>query len=363
MILSNRSKAVLSFFLVLVIILTLILAAEGIVRVRQYIKYGTFYGITDLYFDKNSGIHTPLPGMKTASISINSLGFRGPEIEIPKPDNKLRIGFIGASTTYCAEVSNNDMVWTDLVSRGLESSIQGLSVDYINAGVPGYTTDTSLINLKKRVVPLQPDIVIIYHATNDLSGETRALAETAGIKRTNLAAEESWLGQYSLLWHLVEKNLALMMLQAPSETELLKIDPQSIGDEFRQNLEKLVDVAYSNGANLVALMTFSIHLRAGMTMDQQKDAMISARYYMPYLSADDLLAGFKRYNQIIREVAEKTDALLIEREHDIPGDPIHFNDSVHFTDKGSLLQADRVVSALVNSNEFRKIVSAKKNEL
>ncbi|PTN11172.1 SGNH/GDSL hydrolase family protein [Nitrosomonas aestuarii] len=363
MILNNRSKTVLSFILVLVVILTLILAAEGIVRVRQYIKYGTFHGVTDLHFDKHSGLYTPLPSMKTASISINSMGFRGPEIEMPKPDNRLRIGFIGASTTYCAEVSNNDMVWSDITSHRLKSSIPGLSVDYINAGVPGYTTDTSLINLEKRVVPLQPDIVIIYHATNDLSSETRALAEAAGIERTNLAAEESWLGRYSLLWHLVQKNVTLLMLQAPSETELLKVDPQSIGDEFRQNLEKLVYVAYKNGANLVALMTFSIHLRDGMTIEQQEDAMISARYYMPYLSADDLLAGFKQYNQIIREVAEKTGALLIEREHDIPGDPIHFNDSVHFTDKGSQKQAERVVTALVNSSKFQEIVSAKKNEL
>ncbi len=359
--LSNRNKVVLSTILVLIFIFTLILAAEGLIRVRQYIKYGTFYGVTDIYIDEATGLRTPLPGMETKSISINSLGFRGPEIEMPKPSERLRIGFVGASTTYCAEVSSNDMVWTELVRQGLKSSMPHLSVDYINGGIPGYTLNTSLVNLEHRVAPLQPDVVVIYHATNDLSGETRRLAEAAGISRTNLAAEESWLGRYSLLWHLVEKNLNLMTVQSPSETELLDLDPQSIGDEFRQNLEKLVDVAYNNGAEVVALMTFSIHLRDGMTEEQQKDAMISARYYMPFLSADSLLAGFKRYNQIIREVAEKTESLLIEHENIIPGDPIHFNDSVHFTDAGSKAQADRIVTALMGSTAFQTIAATKQD--
>lgn len=357
--LNNRNKAILSTFLVLLMILLLILAAEGIVRVRQYINIGTFFGVTDIHIDKATGLHTPLPGMKTASISINSLGFRGPEIEMPKPANRLRIGFVGASTTYCAEVSSNDMVWSELVSQGLKSSMPGLSIDYVNGGVPGYTTSTSLVNMKTRIAPLQPDVVVIYHATNDLSVETRALAEAAGIKRTNLEHEESWLGRYSLLWLLVEKNLALMSVQSPTESELLELDTQTIGNEFRQNLEKLVGVASENGAKLVVLMTFSTHLRDGMSENQKKTAMASARYYMPFLSAEGLLAGFKRYNQIIREVADKTGALLIDNENDIPGDSIHFNDSVHFKDMGSKKQADRVVSALVNSTKFQEIASTK----
>ena len=173
--------------------------------------------------------------MKTSSISINSLGFRGPEIVSPKPVNRLRIGFVGASTTYCAEVSSDEMVWAALVSQELESAMPNLSVDYVNAGVAGYTTEDSIINLEKRIVPLQPDVVMIYHATNDLSRETRNLAMAAGIKRTNLATRESWLGRYSLLWHLVEKNLALKAVQDTSEQELLTLDQNAIGGEFREN--------------------------------------------------------------------------------------------------------------------------------
>ena len=359
--LTNRAKAVLSTTLVLIVIFVLVLSAEGLVRVRQYIKYGTITVISDLEFDENSGLHIPKKGMKTASISINSQGFRGPELDVPKPSNLLRIGFIGASTTYCSEVSSNEMTWPALVSRGLESSIPNLKVEYINAGVSGYSTENSLINLEKRVIPLEPDIVVIYHATNDLSGETRKLAQVAGIERVNLAKEESWLGKYSLLWLLVEKNLALLSVQQPSENELLNLDIQAIGSTFRNNLERMVFVAKNGSARLVALTTFAIHLREGMNAEQRDIAMSTARYYMPYLSSEDLLKGFKYFNQIIREVAKDTGALLIENENDIPGDPIHFNDSVHFTDAGSKAQSVRIIETLLRSAQFQAIAAEKRH--
>ena len=78
---------------------------------------------------------------------------------------------------------------------------------------------------------------------------------------------------------------------------------------------------------------------------------------MPYMSADHLITAFRQYNQIIREVATSTGALLIEAEESIPGNPQYFHDSVHFTDEGSRRQADRVVEALKYSPEFRKLVS------
>ena len=151
-----------------------------------------------------------------------------------------------------------------------------------------------------------------------------------------------------------------MMTQNPADSEQLALTPETLGNQFRRNLETLVYTAGKNGTALVALTTFSIHLRPGMGTDQRNAAMVTARYYMPYLSADDLLAGFERYNRIIREVALKTGALLIEQGNSIPGDPIHFNDSVHFTDAGSQKQADRVVSALVNSRAFQKIATLKR---
>lgn len=352
--LSERSKIVLSTHIVLIIIIALMFIAEGLARVRQYIKYGAFGHINELVIDAKSGLPVPIKGNNTANIKINSLGFRGPEIEIPKPEKRLRIGFLGASTTFCAEVSSNNMVWAEMVSDGLEKALPGISIDYVNGAVQGYTTRKSLVNLEHRIASLQPDLIVIYHATNDLSAETRDIAIEAGIKRSNLATateEKSWLEHHSLLWMLTKKNLALLGTDR-HDSQILQLDVSSLGAAFRKNLVSLVNKARKYGAKQVVLVTFSTHLREDMESDQVNAAMVSARYYMPYLSADSLLEGFLHYNNIIRDVARETDAILIENENSIPGDPEHFVDSVHFTDKGSQLQAERIISGLLTSQRF-----------
>jgi lysophospholipase L1-like esterase len=96
----------------------------------------------------------------------------------------------------------------------------------------------------------------------------------------------------------------------------------------------------------VAVATFSARLRAEQTEEEQLRAAASALYYMPFMTPRGLIGAYARYNPIIREVAQATGALLIEGEFDIPGDALHFADSVHFTDAGSRAMATRVSGAL-----------------
>ena len=55
---------------------------------------------------------------------------------------------------------------------------------------------------------------------------------------------------------------------------------------------------------------------------------------------------FRRYNQIIAEVASETGSVLIDAEAVMLADNAHFNDSVHFKDAGSQGMAERVSEAL-----------------
>ncbi|MCS6787198.1 MAG: SGNH/GDSL hydrolase family protein, partial [Thiobacillaceae bacterium] len=255
---------------------------------------------------------------------------------------------LGASTTFCAEVSGNAAAWPHQVTEQLRRALPDKRVDYINAGVPGYVVATSHENWRRRVARHRPDIVVIYHATNDLAKDTRALARARGLVAQPKEAEMSWLARYSMLWFLVEKNLAIRAAQsraadaeAPKLTEL----PPDLAEGFRQRLTSLVRDIQASGA-LVALPTFSYRLRREQTAQEQLQAAESALYYMPYMSPPALLAGYEAYNRAIRQVARDTGALLIEGELDIPGDARHFTDSVHFTDHGSAAMARRVAAAL-----------------
>ncbi len=351
---ATASSAVKWTALVLVLVLGfafVLLVAEAGVRLRQWIRTGTAQSFTEMYRTEEAiGLRVLNPGFRSRAITINSTGFRGPEIATPKPRGVIRVAFLGASTTFCAEVSSDAAVWPSIVIERLRQAYPQARFDFVNGGVPGYTVAASRKNLKHRVAALEPDIIIVYEATNDLSGEVRYRAVQAGIPGAAEAGRQSWLERHSLLWELVVKNLRVLEAQrdvGAGHAQRLSVDAKELGIWFEPELGALLREAKSTGA-LVAVATFATRLRADQTVEAQRDAAISARVYMPFMSIDGLVAGYRRYNDIIRQAAAREGALLIEGEERIPGDAAHFVDSVHFSDAGSLAMAERVFAALAS---------------
>ena len=361
MILGRHQKVALTTVLVVLVIVILLALTEGAVLIRQWLVAGNTGRITDL-FEQQDDLRVLVPGAKTRTISINSLGFRGPPLKQPKPAGDLRIAFLGASTTFCAEVSGDNMTWPYLVTETIQKEYPGIGVDYVNAAVPGYAVKTSLDNFRKRVSPLQPDVTVIYHATNDLSWETRLLAEDQGIYESRGNSTSSWLAEHSELWYLAVKNLQIKKVQkdAAGTSERLEFSVDELGDNFRMYMTRLINAAKET-SGVVAVATFSYQIRPEQTTEQQLAASASALYYMPFMDLQGLIEAFRRYNQIIAEVADETGAVLIDGEMLIPGNSEYFNDTVHFKDAGSRLMAERVSEALLKSPDFRYIVEQKKS--
>jgi lysophospholipase L1-like esterase len=115
---------------------------------------------------------------------------------------------------------------------------------------------------------------------------------------------------------------------------------------------------------VAALATLSLQLRREQAEERKLQIGASALYYMPGvapgMTPDGIIAAIGRYNEIIREVARETGALLIESAYNIPGDAEHFTDAVHFTAKGGQVLAEIVAKALSESESFRRIAESKK---
>jgi lysophospholipase L1-like esterase len=330
----------------------LLLAAEAAVRVRSQLKYGnTFWGVDDTYeIDPATGLRIPIPNSQFGPIRINASGFRGPEISKEKPPGRLRIAFLGGSTTYCAEVSSNAMTWPALVWKDLHEHWPGLDIDYINAGVSGYTIHSLLPALEKRVAPFKTDIIVIYEATNDLSANSYRLAHEQGVAPRHQEENIGWLGRHSLLAYLIGKNLEIWRRQreATNPAEKITLDMLRLDAEFRQDYENLV-AASQKIAKVVVTVTFSPRLRASQSPAEQREAARTGLYYMPYMTVADLLTGFREYNEVIRGVAKSYGTVLVDDPEAIPADAQHYADSVHFTDAGSQAMANRVSRVLIAS--------------
>jgi len=334
-----------------------LLAVEAAARVRFYLQYGTFFRVHTFAVDPASGLRIPPPSRDTGAIRIDSRGFRGDEIQVPKPAGRIRVAFLGASTTFCAEASSNATTWPSLVCDALRAAHPAADFDFVNAGVAGYVLDDIQKNLELRVAPLAPDVIVVYEATNDLTKWTRDLAREQGVY-TGHSDGEGWLAEMSLAWHLIEKNLLVRARQkeAAAASGRLVLDEARVVPPFRERLERLIRRAREI-APCVALVTFSQAARAGQDDAAQAAACITHAYYMPYISHGAVVQGFAAYNRAIVDVAAAQGALLIEGEDAIPADRTHFADSVHFTDAGCALQAQRVAAGLLAAPCLRDLVS------
>ena len=333
-----------------------LLLVEGLARARQWIRYGSPSGAAyELTVDPATGLRIPKPGMKTNHIQIDSRGFRNPEIEMPKPSGRIRLAFVGASTTFCAEVSSNEATWPELVCRQLRERFPQLSFDYINAGLPGFDLESSRKNFEARVLPLEPDVVIYYEAANDFSMDTRRLARERGVY-TGKPEDPSWLARRSVVWYLIEKNLAVRERQRGlGQGHTLSYDPGPLARSFESRLVEFLEEA-RRVAPVCAVATFSHKVRRDQPPDVQLRNCNTSLYYAPYMTVRGILDGWDAYNQAIRDAAQRTGAILIGGEAEIPADDLHFADSVHFRDAGARAQAERITKGLMASPEFRRFL-------
>jgi lysophospholipase L1-like esterase len=246
------------------------------------------------------------------------------------------------------------MTWPDLVVQRLRHDYPGTRFDYVNGGVAGYKTSESLANLRHRVGPLSPDVIIIYHATNDLASEVSRLATAEGLDSQK---RQDWLEQHSLAWHLIKKNalIAYRSHQAEERRDRLQLEEKHFSLGFEERLSQLI-VESKKRANLVAIATFSYKVRQDQTPEVKAKNAEIAIFYMPSLTPESLLFGYQEFNRVIDKLALDHDLVLVQGELDIPADDQHFADTFHFRDLGNRKMAERVSSALASSPEFVRLV-------
>jgi lysophospholipase L1-like esterase len=100
-------------------------------------------------------------------VTTNSRGFRGREVDMPKPAGRVRIVALGDSVTFGWGVNDADTFCSQL-EHDLRMQHPGVDVDVVNLGVPGYATRQEIALLKRNLAELQPDIVLVGFYSNDL---------------------------------------------------------------------------------------------------------------------------------------------------------------------------------------------------
>lgn len=103
---------------------------------------------------------------------VNAWGFRDRSHPRPKPAGRLRVLGLGDSFVYGAvSVRDNFLRVAERTWNDTQVSPQGIQMDILLMGVPGWSTENQLGYLKSEGLDLQPDLVLInFFVENDVTG-------------------------------------------------------------------------------------------------------------------------------------------------------------------------------------------------
>ena len=288
----------------------------------------------------------------------NGAGFRGDEITTPKPSGVYRIVCLGGSTTYSSAVDDPAAAYPAQLEAALTDAGHR-DIEVINAGVPGYGTLETLINFELRVLDLEPDLIIVSHAVNDIharlvwppeayrsdnSGSTGPsglsplppVFEYSTALRT-LGVRLGWTTPHGSLERAFGSPPESHATQQLHAQVLDDVYPREPFDEvpiermleanppvyFERNLRNLIRLATGQGID-TALVTFPYHEtwagRSPIAIPAYRDAIA------------DL-------NRLTLRVAASTEARGFDLASQIPMDEALYVDGYHFTSAGNALRA------------------------
>jgi lysophospholipase L1-like esterase len=359
------------------IIFTLILVEAGL-RIwlnyfsthSQYVKYSLYTDVPAEMYQWSPHHYLnyyPTPGYKKGLTYHNSLGYRSREFNPEKPANTYRVVLLGGSTTYTASVKDNDMTFPYQLERILRSDYGRENIEVINAGVSGYNSWESLVNLQFRVLDIDPDLVIVYHGTNDV--HTRLVSPDA-YKGDNSGRRKQWsrpgipLFEHSLLLRYISKKSGLTS-QAGLGTLVNSPDFLGVGGE-KWNRKKYSLDELSEKYNLDELLANNppVYFRRNLinmtSIARANDVSIAfatwshSPHFNDYASTDAYQAGFRENNEVVKAVAARYGAYLFDFAAVMPQDKEYWSDGRHVNEVGALLKAKLFADFILGSGVLDK---------
>jgi lysophospholipase L1-like esterase len=188
------------------------------------------------------------PGMRKAERGIlyatNSAGFRGPERPLVKRPAVSRVVCLGDSSTF-GFLNREDECYPALLGECLRERGGEGRYEVINAGVSGYTTLQQAIALMLRVLPLEPDVVVIQCGHNNRSMSIST--DRSGLYRG--ATRWGKLTGRSRFLYLAGKLLPrLGLVRRPR-----RFDPGESLANVRGDLSVMIDRCRAGGARVILL--------------------------------------------------------------------------------------------------------------
>lgn len=318
------------------------------------------------YFDSVDGsiypIYRHIPNVSLAkAFKPNSFGFRGTDIQLNKPDNVIRIAFIGGSTTINAY--GMDYSYPEYIGHWLniwaEENSLNIKFEVINAGRTGIASRSISSLFVDEVAPLEPDFTVYYEGSNqfnpmffiDFGGKFNLNRIVTYFKERPLEYYSAILRRFYIVWDQYNGGDGSEPIKGSYTVnwpqQLDEHDPD-INDPnlplqlniILSDLDKILMQTREQDSILV-LSSFIWLVEDGMILDPKRDILIWRQlnetfWPVPYAHFHRL-ANFQ--NKAFENYAQARDIPFIDVATKFPKDPRWFNDAIHMKEDGLRLRA------------------------
>jgi hypothetical protein len=328
-------------------LLLLLVAGEAVLR-RFFPRERPLWGPHPLLGQVQSpDVKRPALGQGgvTFTYETNAFGFRGKAMKTEKaPRGAYRIFFLGDETTL-AERLPEEGTFAGLVERTLESrrGNDDPHVESVNAGGPGHDAAILASTMIHRLLPHEPDLVIVTSAWNDMRVAARDPWDEETLSRRSDPPAPSfgdWLSGLSDVANLVReqargRGLVARAERAPSPTA----DPKRGLAAYGRSLHAIALACRDAKIELVFATEPSLYKE--VPSPEEKRVLVLARGAE---SLDDARTGLALYNEAMRRAAPHESVKLVDLDALIAKDLTHF-------------VSDRELSAIGHELAAREIVN------
>jgi len=322
-----------------------------------------------ILIDKDSnGIHHNIPNARYGKWEINSLGFRGKEIDFEKKEGNIRIVCLGGSETL-GYYESKDKEWPSQLGEMLRDRFP--KVEVINASAAGLNFKMKIDYMKKYVLPLKPDIAIIFgqrflpyvkesirrgkgnHLTSEAKGKKVNKPNNVFISCGRVLSKlgESIEGclPKQLLTHISIWRLR-RRIRRKENKHLINKEPMDElpGNfllEFETDLRSFIN--YQEENHIVPVLSTFPSLITPFNKDIYKSLLLATRLVFGVeFSENGIIHHLEKMNQIIMRIAEQENLVFIDIDNLIPKTLEYFGDNFHYTNKGSEIIAKNIYDIL-----------------
>jgi hypothetical protein len=231
----------------------------------------------------------------------------------------------------------------------------------VNAGVPGYSAFTSKVHYLYRIRALEPDVLLVYHAWNDMKF-FRRIEEGEDFEAPSFRPRpiRDFLRRFQILWRLRSLFDSSEGGLPPREQGWLEVDPAEAiaipenGRAHRWERANYEDLALLASADGVLPVFVS---QAGLLGEENlDDPEVRRRVYTEYQGLDypEILRQWTTIGAIQRAAAERRGGLFIDAYAAVPHRTEYFRDHVHLTPAGNEVVASVIFTGLVRSTAFQE---------